>query len=206
MSQFFEVNPENPQERLIQQAGEIIRAGGVIVYPTDSGYALGCQLGDKAAMERISKIRNLAAKHKYTLLCRNLADLGKYARFDTPVFRILKANTPGPYTFVLNASRDVPKRLLHPKRRTIGLRIPENRIAQALLAELQEPMLTTSLILPEETFPLSDPLEIKEQLEKKVELIIDGGFCGTEPTTVVDLLEDVPKVLREGKGDVSPFL
>jgi len=206
MSQFLKINPDNPQERLIHQAAAIIRRGGVIVYPTDSAYALGCHLGDKAALQRICQIRDLDAKHHFTLICRNLSDIGTYARFDTPVFRLLKANTPGAYTFILPATREVPKRLMHPKRRTIGLRVPDNRIAQALLAELNEPMLTTSLILPGDEFALNDPEEMRRRLQGRVDLVIDGGTCGLEPTTLVALLDGAPEVLREGVGDPAPFL
>ena len=206
MSQFFRVHPDNPQVRLIAQAVEIIRNGGVLAYPTDSTYALGCHLGDKAALERIRQIRNLDKKHNLTLICRDLSEVGIYARFDTPIFRLLKMHIPGPYTFILLATKEVPRRLMHPKRKTIGLRIPDHKITQALLTELNEPMLTTTLILPENGLPMTDPVEIRKQLEKQLDLVIDGGFCGTDPTTLVDLSGDMPKVLRKGKGDPSPFL
>ena len=206
MSQFFVVHPDNPQGRLIAQAVKIIRNGGVLVYPTDSAYALGCHLGDKAALERICRIRNLDAKHNFTLICRDLSEVAIYARFDTPVFRLLKTNTPGAYTFILRATKEVPRRLMNPKKKTIGIRIPNNQILNAMLAELNEPMLTTTLILPEEEFPMRDPEEIRKRLETQIDLVIDGGFCGIEPTTLVDLSDDMPKVLREGKGDPTPFL
>lgn len=206
MSQFFRVHPENPQVRLIAQAAEIIRNGGVIAYPTDSTYALGCHLGDKTALERIRQIRNLDEKHNLTLICRDLSEVSIYARFDTPIFRLLKAHTPGPYTFILQATREVPRRLMHPKKKTIGLRIPDHKITQALLTGLNEPMLTTTLILPEEKMPMTDPVEIRKRLEKQLDLVIDGGFCGTDSTTLVDLSGDEPKVLKKGKGDPSAFL
>ncbi|MGA1843860.1 MAG: L-threonylcarbamoyladenylate synthase [bacterium] len=206
MSQFLVVHPDTPQIRLIDQAVEIIRNGGVVVYPTDSTYALGCHIGDKAAQERICQIRNLTEKHNFTLICRNLSEARIYARFDTPVFRLLRTNTPGPYTFILRATKEVPRRLLHPKRKTIGIRIPDHRIVQALLAELHEPMLTTTLIIPGDESPMRDPEEIRERLDRQVDLIIDGGFCGTEPTTLVDLSGEEVKVLREGKGIPFPFL
>jgi len=206
MSQFLVIHPENPQMRLIDQAVEIIRNGGVAVYPTDSTYALGCHIGDKAAQERICHIRNLTEKHNFTIICRDLSDAGVYARFDTPVFRLLRANTPGPYTFILRATKEVPRRLLHPKRKTIGVRIPDHRIIQVMLAELQEPMLTTTMIMPGDEYPMRDPEEIRERLERQVDLIIDGGLCGIEPTTMVDLSGEEAKVIREGKGASFPFL
>ncbi|MGA1864440.1 MAG: L-threonylcarbamoyladenylate synthase [bacterium] len=206
MSQFFRVHPENPQVRLIAQAVEIINNGGVIAYPTDSTYALGCHLGDKTALERIRQIRNLDEKHNLTLICRDLTEVSIYARFDTPIFRMLKAHTPGPYTFILQATREVPRRLMHPKKKTIGLRVPDHKITQALLTGLSEPMLTTSLILPENNLPMTDPEEIRNRLEKQLDLVIDGGFCGTDSTTLVDLSGDKPEVLRKGKGDPSAFL
>lgn len=205
MSQFFRIHPRNPQGRLIHRAVEIIRRGGVIAYPTDSGYALGCHLGDKTALDRICQVRDLDANHNFTLICRDLSDVGSYAIFDTPVYRLLKANTPGAYTFILRATREVPKRVLHRKKKTIGLRIPDHPITHALLIELNEPMLTTTLILPGEDYPMNDPLEIRNRLQKQIDLVIDGGSCGTMPTTVVDLSDTIPKILRRGKGDPSPF-
>lgn len=205
MSHFFQIHAENPQARLVRQAVEIIRAGGVVIYPTDSSYALGCQLGDKAALERIRLLRRLDDKHNFTLICRDLSQLGEYARVDTRTFRLLKAHTPGPYTFILEATREVPRILLHPKRRTLGLRVPSTPIAQALLAELGEPLMSVTLLLPGESEPLSDPYDIRDRFEKLVDLIIDGGYGGVEPSTVVSLVEGVPNVLRVGCGDPSPF-
>ncbi len=205
MSQFFHIHPDNPQPRLITHAVEIIREGGVIVYPTDSGYALGCHLGDKQAVGRLRRIRELDERHHLTLVCSDLSQIATYARLDNSNYRLIKAHTPGPYTFILAATREVPRRLMHPKRKTIGLRIPDNRIAQALLRELGEPLMSTTLILPGEELPLTDPYEIRQLLEHEVDLVIDGGFCGFEPTTVVDLTGDTPRVLRRGAGDPSPF-
>ncbi len=205
MSQFFHIHPDNPQQRLISHSVEIIRTGGIIVYPTDSGYALGCHLGDKQAVTRIRQIRRLDDRHHLTLVCSDLSQIATYARLDNSNYRLLKALTPGAYTFILEATREVPRRLQHPKRKTIGLRVPDNSIAQALLRELGEPLMSTTLILPGEDLPLTDPYEIREVLEHDVDLVIDGGFCGFEPTTVVDLTGDVPQVIREGAGDISPF-
>ncbi len=205
MSQFFHIHPDNPQQRLIVHSVEIIRKGGVIVYPTDSGYALGCHLGDKQAVTRIRQIRRLDDRHHLTLVCSDLSQIATYARLDNSNYRLLKAHTPGAYTFILEATREVPRRLLHPKRKTIGLRVPDNSIAQALLRELGAPLMSTTLILPGEELPHTDPYEIRELLEHDVDLVIDGGFCGFEPTTVVDLTGDIPQVIREGAGDISPF-
>lgn len=205
MSQYFQIHPDNPQRRLVAKAVEIVRAGGVIAYPTDSAYALGCHLGDKAAMERIRAIRRLDSNHHFTLVCRDLSELGVYARVDNTVFRLLKQFTPGPYTFILEGTREVPRRLLHPKRKTIGLRIPDHRITQALLEVLGEPLASVTLILPGEEYPLTDPEEIRRRLEHRVDLVIDGGPCGLEPTTVVDLTGPSPRILRRGKGDPAPF-
>ena len=206
MSQFFRVHPDNPQGRLIRGAGDILRDGGIIAYPTDSGYALGCRLDQKHALDRIHRIRNLPPEHNFTLICRNISEVAVYARFDDAVFRLLKANTPGPYTFVLEATKEVPRRMLSPKRKSIGLRIPDHTIVLALLAELDEPIMSTTLILPGEDLPMNDAEEIRLRLEKQVDLVIDGGPCGTLPTTVVDLREIPPRILREGKGDPAPFL
>ena len=206
MAQYFQIHPENPQGRLIRQAADMVRDGAVIVYPTDSGYALGCHLEDKAALARICRIRQLDEKHHFTLICRDLSEVSTYASFDTPVYRVLKANTPGAYTFLLRASREVPRRLMHPKKRTIGLRIPDHPVVQALLEELNEPMMTTTLILPGQTDPLQDPEDIRDRLQRDVELVIDGGQGGLVPTTLIDLTEDVPVVLRQGLGPVEPFL
>ena len=204
MAQFFAIHPENPQERLVKQAAEIVRQGGVIVYPTDSCYALGCQMGNKEAMERILAIRKIDLKHHLTLMCADLSELGTYAKVDNSQFRQLKAATPGAYTFILPATKEVPNRTLHPKRKTIGLRVPDNKIALALLAELGEPMLSCTLMLPEETEPQTDPYEIRNLLEHAVDLIIDGGWCGTEPTTVIDMT-DGTELIRQGAGDNSVF-
>jgi len=201
----FKIHPLTPQLRLVRHAVEIIRGGGVIVYPTDTSYALGCHLGDKGALERICEIRDLDEKHNFTLICRDLSEISAYASFDTPVYRMLKAHAPGPYTFILRATREVPRRLMHPKRKTIGLRIPDHRVSQALLSELNEPMLTTTLILPGEDLPMGDPSEIAKRLGRQVDLVIDGGYCGLDVTTMVDFCETTPKVLRIGKGDPQPF-
>ncbi len=203
LSQYFRIHPESPQLRLVTQAAKILRDGGVIVYPTDSAYALGCHIGDKAALERICRIRQIDQRHNFTLCCRDLSELSTYALVDTPDYRLLKAHTPGGFTFILRATREVPRRLMHPKKKTIGLRIPDNIIVQSLLDELGEPIMTTTLILPGETDPLMDPAEIRLRLEAHVDLVIDGGWGGLEPTTLVDLTGEVPEVLREGCGDTS---
>jgi len=205
MSQFFQVHPENPQSRLIRQAVEIIQKGGVIVYPTDSAYALGCHIGDRAALDRIRRIRKLDDRHNFTLVCRDLSEIAAYARVDNSVYRLLKHCTPGPYTFILPATSEVPRRLQHPKRKTVGLRVPENNITQALLADLGEPLMSVTLIMPGDELPLIDPYDIRETLQHEVDLVIDGGYCGMEPTTVVDLVDETPLVLRVGKGDPAPF-
>ena len=204
MAQFFAIHPENPQDKLIKQAVQIIKQGGVVVLPTDSCYALGCALGDKNAMERILAIRKIDLKHHLTLLCADLSDLGTYAKVDNSQFRQLKAATPGSYTFILQATKEVPNRTLHPKRKTIGLRVPDNTITRALLTELGEPMLSCTLMLPENNEPLIDPYEIRDCLEHAVDLIIDGGWCGMEPTTVIDMT-DGTKLIRQGKGDITLF-
>lgn len=204
MALFLTLHPDNPQERLIKQAVEIIKKGGIIVYPTDSCYALGCHLGDKTAMERILTIRQIDLKHHLTLMCADLSELGSYAKVDNSQFRQLKAATPGSYTFILQATKEVPNRTLHPKRKTIGLRVPDNRIALALLKELGEPMLSCTLMLPEDDEPLSDPYEIRDRLEHAVDVIIDGGWCGTEPTTVIDMTDGIT-LIRQGKGDIQLF-
>lgn len=205
MSQFFSIHPENPQPRLIKRAAEIIRAGGIVVYPTDSCYALGCHIGDKAAMERIRMIRGIDDRHHLTLVCHDLSELATYARVDNQQFRLLKAATPGSYVFILEATRELPKRLQHSKRRTIGLRIPDHPVVSALLAELGEPILSSTLLLPGEDLPLTDAAEIRERLEHQVDLVLDGGSCGIEPSTVVDLTGAAPEIIRAGKGSLAPF-
>ncbi len=205
MAQYFQVHPDNPQRRLLAQAVAMLRDGAVVAYPTDSAYALGCHLEDKQALERLRRIRRVDERHNMTLVCRDLAEIATYARVDNPTYRLLKAHTPGPYTFILNATREVPRRMLHPKRRTLGLRIPDHAITRALLDELGEPLMSTTLILPGEDMPETDPWEIRQRLEHEVDLVIDGGHCGFEPTTVVDLTGEAPRVLRRGKGDPAPF-
>ena len=205
MSQFFYVHPDNPQGRLMKQAVSIINQGGVIVYPTDSGYALGCHLGDKKALERICQIRDIDKEHNFTLVCQDLSQLSEYTRVDNSAYRLLKANTPGAYTFIFKGSKEVPKRLLNPKKKTIGIRVPDNNIWQALLAELAEPIMSTSLIMPGETMAEYDPEHIRDLLEHQVDLIINGGHLGEHPTTVVDFSNDDIEVIRVGEGDPSPF-
>jgi len=203
VSQFYQIHPQNPQPRLISHAVDIIRNSGVVVYPTDSAYALGCRIGDKDALDRIRRIRKLDDKHNFTLVCRDLSEIATYAKVNNTVYRLLRHTTPGPYTFILRATSEVPRRLLHPKRKTVGLRVPDNTIAAALLAELGEPLMSVTLIMPGDDLPLTDPYDIREVLEHDVDLVIDGGYCGMEPTTVVDLADDTPLVLRVGKGDVA---
>ncbi|MDE0951047.1 MAG: L-threonylcarbamoyladenylate synthase [Halioglobus sp.] len=205
MSQFFQIHPDNPQARLIRQAVDIIRKGGVVVYPTDSAYALGCHIGDKGALDRIRRIRKLDDRHNFTLVCRDLAQIATYAKVNNSVYRLLRHTTPGPYTFILLATSEVPKRLMHPKRKTVGLRVPENPIVDALLADLGEPLMSVTLIMPGDDLPLIDPYDIREVLEHEVDLVIDGGYCGMEATSVIDMADDVPLVLRAGKGDIAPF-
>ncbi|MEZ7951538.1 MAG: L-threonylcarbamoyladenylate synthase [Halioglobus sp.] len=205
MSQFYQIHPENPQARLIRNAVDIIHNGGVVVYPTDSGYALGCHIGDKTALDRIRRIRKLDDKHNFTLVCRDLSEIATYAKVNNTSYRLLRHTTPGAYTFILQATSEVPRRLMHPKRKTVGLRVPDNAIAAALLADLGEPLMSVTLIMPGDEFPLTDPYDIRETLEHEVDLVIDGGYCGMEPTTVVDLADDRPVILRAGKGDVTPF-
>ena len=205
MSHYLYVHPETPQSRLIKQAVALIKQGAVIAYPTDSAYALGCHIGDKAAMERIIRLRELDERHNFSLLCRDLSDIATYAKVDNATYRLLKACTPGAYTFVLTATSEVPKRLLNPKRKTIGIRVPDHAICQSLLAELDEPLLTSTLQLPGDEYPLSDPEEVKDRLESRIDLIIDGGVGTLESTTVVDLSGDSPVILRQGIGDAAPF-
>jgi len=205
VSQFFQIHPDNPQARLIRQAADIIRGGGVVVYPTDSAYAIGCHIGDKNALDRIRRIRKLEARHNFTLVCRDLSEIATYARVNNTVYRLLKHCTPGPYTFILRATSEVPRRLMHSKRKTVGLRVPDNNITQALLTDLGEPMMSVTLIMPGDEYPLIDPYDIRETLQHDVDLVIDGGYCGMEPTTVVDLVDEAPLVMRAGKGDIAPF-
>ncbi len=216
MSAFIEIHPQNPQPRLIKQVVEVIRAGGVIVYPTDSCYALGCQMGNKAAMDRIRTLRQLDDKHNMTLICRDLSEIATYAIVDNATFRLLKANTPGAYTFVLPATHEVPRRLQHPKRKTIGIRVPDHAITLAILEALGEPLVSSTLSLPptdthsksnkdEETL-MTDPEEMYERLQYHVDVVVNGGYCGNLPTTVVDFVNGVPVIARKGKGDVRPFV
>lgn len=203
--QILHIHPQNPQTRLIRQVVDIICAGGVVVYPTDSCYALGCHIGDKAAMERIRRIRAVDDKHNFTLVCRDLAEIASYAKVDNAAYRMIKSLTPGPYTFILKATHEVPRRLQNPKRKTIGLRVPNHAIVQSLLEALGEPLMSSTLMLPGDEFPVNDPEEIFVRLKSQVDIIIDGGNCGLEPTTVVDLVEGVPHIVRQGKGN-SPAL
>lgn len=205
MSQFFQIHAENPQERLVKQVVETLANGGVIVYPTDSGYALGCAIGDKDALDRIRQIRKLDEKHNFTLVCRDLSEISTYAKVDNVNYRLLKQHTPGGFTFILKATSEVPKRLMHAKRKTIGLRVPDNRIAMAILEKLGAPLMSVSLIMPGESLPMTDPYEIRDTMSHQVDLIIDGGYCGMEPTTVVELFDDYPNVIRVGLGDPSAF-
>lgn len=206
MSQFFQIHPDNPQQRLIRQAVEIIRADGLIVYPTDSSYALGCHVGDKRGMERIRQIRALDKRHNFTLVCSDLAEIATYARVDNSGYRLLKSLTPGPYTFILRATHEVPRRLQNPRRKTIGIRVPDHTIAQALLGELGEPLMSSTLILPGRDMPETDARKIRDRLEHEVDLVIDGDRCGVEPTTVVDMVEGAAQVLRRGCGPVDERL
>jgi len=206
MNQFFTIHPENPQRRLINQVVAILRAGGLIVYPTDSSYALGCHIGDKAAMERISRIRQIDDKdHNFTLVCHDLSEIGTYAKVDNTVFRLMKSLTPGPYTFILKATHEVPRRLQNPKRKTIGLRVPDHAIAKAILEVLGEPIMSSTLIMPDKDIPETDPESIRKLLGQQIDLIIDGGNCGFEPTTIVDMMTEPPQIIRQGKGDVELF-
>ncbi|WP_110648099.1 L-threonylcarbamoyladenylate synthase [Salinicola peritrichatus] len=205
MTQFFQIHPQNPQKRLIDQAIGILRQGGVIAYPTDSGYALGCCLGEKKAIEKIKWLRQLDDRHNFTLVCSDLSEIGTYAKVDNSVFRLLKSHTPGPYTFILNATSEVPRLLLHPKRRSIGVRVPDHKITLALLGALGEPLMSVTLIPVGEELPMTDAEEIRDRYGAHLQLIIDGGACHLEPTTVVDLREIPPMVVREGRGDTTPF-
>ena len=205
MSQYFQIHPENPQLRLVRQAAQIVGLGGLVALPTDSSYALVCHLDDKSAVERLRDVRGVDDRHHLTLLCRDLSEIANYAKVDNRQYRLLKVATPGPYTFILEATKEVPRRLSHPSRKTIGLRVPENRIALALLEELGQPLLSTTLILPGNDEPMNEAADIRSQLEKRIELVIDGGGCSLLPTTVVDLTGDVPLILRQGRGDAGLF-
>jgi tRNA threonylcarbamoyl adenosine modification protein (Sua5/YciO/YrdC/YwlC family) len=205
MAQYFVIHPQNPQRRLLQQAAAILQRGGLIVYPTDSCYALGCQLGNKAAQERIRAIRQVGPQHHFTLMCRDLSEIAHYARVDNARYRMLKSTTPGSYTFILQATREVPRRLQNPRRNTIGLRVPDHPVVQALLGEMGEPLLSSTLLLPGDPLPLNDAHDIRERLEHDVDLVLDGGPCGVEPTTVIDLTAETPVVARVGKGSLEPF-
>ncbi len=205
MAQYFVIHPTHPQQRLIERAAEIVRHAGLVVYPTDSCYALGCHVGDKEAMERIRTIRQVDADHHFTLVCRDLSEIAHYARVDNQAYRLLKAATPGSFTFILRATREVPRRLQNPRRKTIGLRVPDHAVVQALLDELGEPLLSSTLIMPGDALPMNEPEEIRDRLEHQVDLVMDAGSCGIEPTTVVDLTGEEPELLRLGKGDPSLF-
>lgn len=206
MTLLLQVHPKNPQARIVQQAAKIIEQGGIAVFPTDSAYALGCQLGNKDAIEKIQSLRQLDKNHNFTLLCKDLSELGTYARVENSIFRLIKAHTPGPYTFILPATHEVPRRLQHPKRKTIGLRIPDHPVTQLLLEILQEPLMSVTLILPPDQLPLSDPEEIYQRINRRVDVFIEAGSCGFEPTTVVDMVEGHPTIVRAGKGDPGSFL
>ncbi len=205
MSQFFAIHPTHPETRLIKRAVDIVRKGGVIAYPTDSCYAIGCHIGDKHAMERIRRIRGVDERHHFTLVCRDLSDIGTFAKVDNAQYRLLKSHTPGTYTFILDATRELPRRLAHPKRATVGVRVPEHPVTQALLTELNEPLLSSTLMLPGDVEPLNDAETIRAKLEHQLDLILDGGACGIEPTTVIDLSGSAPILVRRGKGDIASF-
>ena len=205
MARYLSIHPDDPQSRLLAQAAESLRAGGVVAIPTDSCYALGCALGDKGAVERIRQIRGVDDRHHLTLMCRDLSQIAQFAHVDNAQYRLLKATTPGSYTFILEGTKELPRRVLHPKRKTIGLRVPDHSIALALLEELREPILTSTLMLPGDEAPLTEGWEIQDRLDDVLELIIDGGYCGTEPTTVIDLTQLPPTLIRAGRGDLAPF-
>ncbi len=205
MAQFFSLHPEQPQARLIKQAAQIMRDGGLVAFPTDSAYALGGHTGDNPLLTRIRRIREVDERHHFTLLCRDLSEIATFARVDNTQYRLLKATTPGPYTFILEGTKELPRRLLHPKRKTIGLRIPDHPVVSALLAELGEPLLSSTLLLPDDEFPLTDAEEIRDRLEKEVDLVIEAGPCRGEATTVIDLTSGSPVLVREGRGSLVPF-
>ena len=203
MGEIVSIHPENPQQRLIYKVVDCLHRGGVVAYPTDSVYALGCHIGDKQAMDRIRAIRKLDKHHNFTLMCKDLSELANYARVDNTAYRALKATTPGAFTFVLKASSEVPRRLMHPKRKTIGIRVPQSNIVMSMLDSLQEPMMSVTLMMPEDEYPMTDAYEINQVLGSQVDMVIDGGYCGMEPTTVIDMTDDVPVLLRQGAGDFS---
>ena len=203
MAQYFQIHPQTPQERLIRRAVEVIRNGGLIVYPSDSSYALGCQIDNKEALERIRRIRQLGQEHRFALICHDLSQISSFARFGNEAFRLMKMLTPGPFTFILKATKEVPRRLQHPKFKTIGIRIPDSQIVQALVKELGEPLFSSTLIMPGETEAMSDPYEIREKLEKQVDLIIDADVVPYEPTTILGFTEDNPAIIRQGKAVVT---
>jgi len=205
MARLLEIHPDDPQPRLIAQVAEVLRAGGLVAYPTDSSYAIGWHMGDQRAVKEVQRIRRTDKKHNFTVVCRDLAEVATYARVENWVYRLLKSHTPGPYTFILQATREVPRRVLNPRKKTIGLRVPDNSVSQAILAELAEPMMSSTLILPGQDMPMTDPSEILHRLGKDVDLIVDSGICGIEPTTVVDLTGDFPLLLRKGQGDWTDF-
>jgi tRNA threonylcarbamoyl adenosine modification protein (Sua5/YciO/YrdC/YwlC family) len=205
VARYFDVNPDNPQARSIRQVVDLVQEGGLIAYPTDSCFALGCQIGNKDGLDRIREIRRLDDKHHFTLMCRDFAQLGQFVQVSNSVFRLVKASTPGSYTFILPATREVPRRLLHPKKRTVGVRVPKHAVVQALLAELGEPLLSSTLLLPDDLEPMTQGWEIKDRLDGVIDAVIDSGDCGVEPTTVVDLSEDEPEILRYGAGDPTRF-
>jgi tRNA threonylcarbamoyl adenosine modification protein (Sua5/YciO/YrdC/YwlC family) len=205
MTQYLSIHPEDPQARLLAMAAEVVRKGGLVAFPTDSCYALGCHLGDKDAVERIRAIRGVDDRHHLTLMCRDLSEIAQFARVDNTQYRLLKATTPGSYTFILEGTKELPRRVLHPKRKTIGLRVPAHPVALALLEQLGEPLLTTTLMLPGDEFPLTEGWEIQDRLDERLELILDGGHCGTEPTTVIDLTGALPLLVRTGRGPLAPF-
>jgi len=205
MAQFFSIHPEQPQPRLIRQAAEILRAGGIVAFPTDAAYSLGCRVGDADAVARIRAIREVDERHHFTLMCRDLSEIAIYARVDNAQFRLLKATTPGSYTFILEGTKELPRRILHPKRKTIGLRVPDHAVPLALLEELNEPMLTSTLLLPGDDLPLNDPEEIRDRLEKRIDLVVECGACGLEMTTIVDLTGPAPELVRAGRGALDPL-
>ncbi len=205
MTQYLQIHPDDPQPRYLERAAMLVREGGIVAFPTDSCYALGCHLGDKAAVDRIRAIREVDDRHHLTLMCRDLSEIAQYARVDNAQYRLLKATTPGSYTFILEGTKELPRRVLHPKRKTIGLRVPEHKVALSLLAALGEPLLTTTLQLPGDEAPLTEGWEIQDRLDGQIELILDGGHCGTEPTTVVDLTGGQPALVRAGRGSLAPF-